>query len=267
MTTNPLALPTPPTGIRVFSGFRRAGLDREQFWQELGHSFMPGTPLMQAPLGLSAYLPAVLDPEPDQGHPDEIAIIVYASREVYDAKRDSSLSRRMYTHSHAAVFDMDRARAQFAGPLSAPTVLDRNGVTSHAWCVTDASVDWQDGATRILFLEPVGPSATFHDDVIEASGRSSASLADAGCDQVIGLCTAAYAALWVHTVAPMHAPTPSLGLVPASARVVHELTCERAYVRGDDEAGVTVTRASAFCFVFPRQLSYFVAADANHQNT
>lgn len=265
--TNPLALPTPPSAIRIFLGFRRPGLDQARFWQELGHTFMPGTPLMQAPLGLSAYVPAVLEDTPDSGHPDEVAIIVYASREVYDAKRASSLSRRMYTHSHVAVFDMERSRAQFAAPLSAPATLDHAGVTTLAWHVADGSVDWQDGETYVLFLEPSGAgSSSFADAVLAAARGTRASLAAANCDQVVGVCARNYAALWVHAREALVGVADSLALVPEEATVVHELRCERAYVRGDDEVGVSITGAAAFSFLFPRHLSYFLPAHANQAN-
>jgi hypothetical protein len=264
--TSPLALPTPPAAIRVFLGFRRPALDRARFWEELGHTFMPGTPLMQAPLGLSAYLPAVLDAAPDRGHPDEVAIIVYASREIYDAKRAASLSRRMYTHSHVAVFDMERSRAQFAAPLSAPSTLEQEGVMTRAWYVADEAVDWQDGVTYVLFLEAADPSAAFADAVLDAAHRSRALLADPGCDQVVGVCAPTYAAMWVHVREPLAGVANTLGLVPEGVTLVHQLRCDRAYVRGDDEAGVTITGATAFSFLFQRHLAYFLPEHASESD-
>src|SRR5687768_431106 len=120
MNELPVTTPVGPLSIRVFAGYQLPALTREAFYKELSDTFMPGTPFMLAPLGLSAYVPAVLDLDPAAGMPDEVAIIVYASVDAYNAARRESLQGRMYTHSHAGVFDMARSRGQFPGPTTAP---------------------------------------------------------------------------------------------------------------------------------------------------
>jgi hypothetical protein len=46
MSTSPLALPSPPDAVCVFRGHRAQRLSRADFFDVLGHTFMPGTPLM-----------------------------------------------------------------------------------------------------------------------------------------------------------------------------------------------------------------------------
>jgi len=70
MVPNSLELPAGPQAARIFFGYRAAKLTeaptdtesdrlkkRKDFFGDLGSTFMPGTPLMQAPLGLGAYVP------------------------------------------------------------------------------------------------------------------------------------------------------------------------------------------------------------------
>ena len=256
MCPSPLALPSAPDGIRTFRGFRRTGLAREDFLGELGHTFMPGTPLMQAPLGLWSYLPAVLDLSPSGAdYPDEVAIIVYLSRAVYNAKRESSLSRRMYTHSHTAVFDMGRSGGQFPTAIREPAdAAQPSG--ADAWYLFNEPVDWQDGATHIAFVTPATADDAFPAALRSSVGDASDALRQRGCDQVVALATNGYAALWMHWSTGDGQPIAALNVLPADTTVERDLECRRAVVRGDEETGVVIDGPAAFSFVFSRDLRY-----------
>jgi hypothetical protein len=211
---------------------------------------------MQAPLGLWAYLPAVLDlsnPPPD--FPDEVAIIVYVSRTVYDAKRDTSLSRRMYTHSHAAVFDMQRSMGQFPTPIGQPAVA-ANDPGADTWYLFDDPVDWQDGYTRIAFVTPPSGDPGFPAALRNSIRAAQGALSGDGCDQVVALATSTYAALWMHWPQRIPPALSKLQVLPADTTIERDLLCARALVRGDSEAGVHVDGPAAFSFVFARDLQY-----------
>lgn len=256
MTANPLAWPVSPGGIRVFRGRKRPDVDRDRFFRELGHTFMPGTPLMQAPLGLSAYLPAVIDPGAgDADLPDEVAIIVYVAREVYEQKRTTSLSRRMYTHSHEAVFDMRASKAAFSEPIAAYIGLDRIPDDGVAWHLRQVPIDWQDGRTTVYILRPRA-GEVLSGSLIKKIHDSGEALAGIGWDQVVGAVTGTYAALWVHGGVASDIASLRRELLPANVTVTRELECRAAPVRGDTESGVTITGPAAFSFVFSRDLSY-----------
>lgn len=254
---NSLALPVPADAARVFCGYRRAGMAREDFLRELSRTFMPGTPLMQAPLGLAAYLPAVIDFESGVDVPDEVALIVYASQAVYQAKRETSLSRRMYTHSHVAVFDMQRSRAAFPGSLATPQPLNSPGDT-FAWYLLDGRVDWQDGHTRFVLIEQGGDGADMHASTLGVIGSARQALTDRGFDQVVGLTAPTFAALWLHAPSLHEEPLTALGIVPAGGAVLRDLQCQTPYVVGDSDDGVTLTGPAAFSFRFSRHLEHFV---------
>jgi hypothetical protein len=256
MPISPLALPSPPDAVCVFRGHRAQRLSQAQFFDELGHTFMPGTPLMQAPHALAGYAPAVLDhPDPPKGYPDEIAIVAYASREIYDAQHTSSLSRRMYTETHWSVFDMVRSTATF------PVSIEDNPAddADTPWYLFDTPIDWQDGGTRVAFITPAAPDAGFP-AALRASARAAApTVHERGCDQVIAVATPDYAAMWMHTSTPPSAPLADLQLLPAGSVVTRELVCKRQYMRGDDDCGVKISGAAAFSFIFSRDLQYFAA--------
>ncbi|HEU4455807.1 MAG TPA: hypothetical protein VFR81_22270 [Longimicrobium sp.] len=249
------SLPVGPQSIRVFAGSRLPSLDREAFFKELGETFMPGTPFILAPLGLAAYVPAAPDFEPDTGLPDELALIVYASLDVYRAARQGSITGRMYTHSHAALFDMTRSRGQFPGPPSAP---DRLPVDDRwCWYLHDTPIEWQDGATRLLILRGRPPSGSLQEALLQATTARAEDLAAAGVDQVIALATPDYAALWLHSPGPVDAAPSALGIVPAGVEVVRDLVAAPAAIRSGSDS-VAITGPAAFSFRFVRDLRFFL---------
>jgi hypothetical protein len=270
MQRDTLDLPVPADAARVFFGLRAAALTpsqgdddaakakkREDFFRELGNTFMPGTPLMQAPLGLSAYLPAVIDPPEGSGLPDEVAIIVYASRAIYDSFRNTSLSRRMYTRSHAAVFDMGRAAAVFPNPVAAPATGTFEGQEAHFAYMSDSATDWQSGYAKVLFIVPAAGTEGFAQDMLARVAAAKGSAADEGIDQIVIGVTDSFAALWVHSASPLAAPAEELDLLPANAELMRNLDAQPSMVVGDTEQGEAITGPCAFTFRFSRHLQFF----------
>jgi hypothetical protein len=272
MARSTVELPVGPLGIRLFIGYRapaftvQPGDDdatrekkRTDFFNELGSTFMPGTPVMQAPLGLAAYIPAVLDTDPDSDLPDEVAAIVYASRAIYDRLRETSLSRRIYTRSHVAVFDMARSVAQFPQSLSSPTVVQANGSTYHfTFLARDAQVDWQAGSVRVVFLTTASPGTAFQAEMLRRLGGSASAATAAGIDQILMLSGDGFAALWFHSESPVGDSLQRLDLLPAGATVTRNLEAVQIPVTGDSSPGVPVVGAMAITFRFERKLDLFI---------
>jgi hypothetical protein len=231
---------------------------RKDFFNELGSAFMPGTPVMQAPLGLAAYVPGILDTEPGSSLPDEVAAIVYASRSVYDQFRETSLSRRIYTRSHIAVFDMNRSIAQFPQSLSSPAIVQANGSPHHfTFLAPEAQVDWQAGFVRIAFLTPETPGAAFQADLLRRLDACTSAAAQVGIDQVLMASADGFAALWFHSDMPAPNALHRLDLVPQGATVLRDLEAVQVPVAGDFSPGVSVTGAMAITFRFERKLDLF----------
>jgi hypothetical protein len=255
MSHLPVTTPVGPQSIRVFAGYRLPTLTREAFFKELGDTFMPGTPCMLAPLGLCAYVAAALDFNDGSGMPDEVALIVYASLDAYNAARQKSLQGRMYTHSHAGVFDMARSRGQFPGTLDEPNKLPT--VDRWSWYLFDRPVDWQVGSTRLLFITGKPTLGTMQDSLLRATRDASAAFEAAGVDQVIGVAAVDYAAIWIHGTALQQIDPAETGLVPAGVKIARDLMAVPVPMPTGVE-GVTIANPAAFSFRFVRELRYFL---------
>lgn len=255
MTSVPFQLPVGPQSIRVFAGYRLPSLTREAFFKELSETFMPGTPYMLAPLGLAAYLSAVIDLDPATGLPDEVALIVYSSLEAYNNARQNSLQGRMYTHSHAGVFDMGKSRGQWPGPVAAPDKLANSDRWS--WFAFDRAIEWQDGSTRVVFLSGSPSQGGLQQTLLTSTQSSSGTLTAAGVDQAIFLAASNYAAIWLHGPEPVTFDLTAAGFVPNGAQIARDLEAVLVPMPTGIE-GPTVTGPAAFSFRFVRDLRFFL---------
>lgn len=258
MSDVPISLPVGPTIVRVFCGYRLNTTTREDFFRELGTTFMPGTPYMQAPLGLNAYTPAVLDLPHEDGIPEEVALIVYASMKQYLEARANSLRRRIYTHSHAAVFNMRApgGGGQFPGPDSAPTTRD-----DRLCCyLFENKIDWQDGETRLLFITPRTPSEEFRADFIHRAVGAREALTKTGIDQAIALATPKFGAIWLHATDAVPVPENTYDLLEDGAELTRDLVATTIPMPNLQE-GVEISGASMFCFRFERNIALHLTRD------
>jgi hypothetical protein len=253
--SNPISTPIGPGSVRVFAGYRLPTLSREDFFRELGQTFMPGTPCMLAPLGLAAYLPVVLDPEAGSGLPDEAALIVYASLDAYAAARRNSLEGRMYTHSHAGVFDMASSRGQWPGAPAAP---DRQaGSERWSWYAFDRAVEWQQGSTRVLCLRATSGRAGLQPDLHALSAQHLVRLTEAGADQAIFLAAPGYAVIWIHGPTPEATQVAPAHFLPEGTSLTRDLLATPVPMPTRSE-GVEVSGPGAYSFRFVRELRHFL---------
>jgi hypothetical protein len=253
MVTNlPVEMPIGPASTRVFVGYKLPQLSREEFFDELGKTFMPGTPYMQAPLGLNAYVPAVLDPTAGEGLPDELALIVYSSLEQYLHARKTSLRRRVYTHAHVAVFDMaaEGGGGQFPGSVASP---DLKGAR-HCWTVFDTPTDWQAGTTQLLVATPTDAGTGSPEELREYTAKNAGAVRSSGVQQIVCVATPGFAALWVYSRQPVDAPSRSL-FSPSYATLARHLEASPVPMPTLTE-GVEISGASMFTFRFVRELRF-----------
>jgi hypothetical protein len=164
----------------------------------------------------------------------------------------------MYTHSHVAVFDMQRSVAQFPGSLDAPaTSAGTDGEHLYAALFPDRSIDWQFGAARVLFVVPPAPAEGFKVGALAAVAAMAAHPDVARIDQVLVTSCDRFAALWLHGPQPFELPADNFGLVPASCHLLRNLPVQTASVIGDSERGLSVSGPAAFSFRFERRLELF----------
>lgn len=253
-------IPVGTDAIRVFCGNRnKSALSKEEFFEQLGKTFMPGTPYMLKPLGLSAYLPAILDLDESLNLPEEVALIVYSDIDQYMDARSNSLRRRIYSHSHAGVFDLQRSKGQFPGAPKEPNNLTMpDGGSRYCFALTQKHVDWQNGNTQVLFYfrEP-GSSEDVFGRVSEKVVNHKEDLEKLDIDQVIVVGTTDYTAVWLHQdgIASME----ECGELLRSDNVVlgRSLLSEIVVMKDMTET-VELTRAAALNFRFVREGKYFL---------
>lgn len=130
----------PYNSVRVWRGFKGQGLSWQQFCQKLGGVFIPTTPQIQEPLGLSAYLPTVLPEEKPACLPDEVALVFYSSQDDY-RKTFSTTAGRAYGFLHSAAFDFSCRRSHSGFPAAFTGEL----MPDKPYALFTNSCNWQEG--------------------------------------------------------------------------------------------------------------------------
>jgi hypothetical protein len=141
-----LGIPVRPDSVRVWRGYSLESPPRNKFHEKLRTTFIPGTPQFQAPLGLTAYLPAVLPTDVPNGVPDEIALVFYESQQDYNAAKDT-IAGRAYADLHGTVFSFTSPRRSTSDwPVIFSGALERE----KPYFLFDKNVDWQLGHVNVL---------------------------------------------------------------------------------------------------------------------
>lgn len=186
-----------PDSLRVSYFYRALAFknDRAGFRRTLGTLFIPSWTQLTAPLGLTAYVPSV-PPQTDASPqiPDEIAIVFFESKEVYNAIRRTTAGRLCGKTLHGSVFawqeDPSPLRKSGSGFPSRMPDLDEgtlafqpernqkahaNNAAGHTgYYLFDNEADWHYGATRVF----VGarPKTTGADDYLRTVHQAFAEL-------------------------------------------------------------------------------------------
>ncbi len=153
-----------PDGIRVWRGYRSKTFvdNRTGFDEKIKSIFVPHTAQQMFPLGLQSYFPALL---PDSrvmkstdGRndaflilPDEIALVVYPSKQMYDQAVTSSVAGRAYSMLHWPMFSS--GEAPIPKSLSGPPVpWKENWEFDEPLTLVNNAIDWQTGTTEAILL-------------------------------------------------------------------------------------------------------------------
>jgi hypothetical protein len=241
-----------PTGLRVFFGFRHPDLTQERFQQELGRTFMPGTPYMLQPLGLAAYLAAAVPEQEGVPCPHEVALIAYRSPEDYRRIMNDTLRGRVYAQSHGGVYQRGRSRAAF------PTALDP-AADAIAFFLWNRPTDWQDGETSIHFGTKRDSSQTPEEFRKTVRGQVTAaadSIAASGIDQCVSALSEEFVVLWTHRSSA--GPAFDLSATIPSAKTVYSSAMQRVICR-EEPPPVAIAGPVAFNFIFLRDERWFLS--------
>lgn len=138
------SVPVAPDSVRVFRGFRRQDRTEEFFFAKLGSIFCPGTVQIQAPIGLTAYLPSVMPPEKHPLAPDEVAIVFYEYPNAYHEAKET-VGGRAYSDLHQLVFDLPTASKS-----GFPELYRGEVATNGRYHLFEEHVDWQHGYVNVF---------------------------------------------------------------------------------------------------------------------
>jgi hypothetical protein len=198
-------IPVPPDSVRVWCGYRLGSLSPTAFVEKLGTIFIPGTEMIQAPLGLTAYLPTVLPQSKPEGLPDEVALVFYGRQKDYtDAKK--TVGGRAYSDMHALVFDLGRSISGFPDLFGG--MVKPNG----RYHLFKKKVDWQQARTTVFVgARGTESQANFRNHVVsEMSGLQNAP--PGGLDGAIFAFALDYVVLWQHWQTARKPTRPALPL-------------------------------------------------------
>ena len=131
-----------PDAIQVWRGVRAAGLDAPELRRALGEVLLPAAVQTQAPLGLAACLTAVLPDDRPAHVPDEVALLVYESREAWDRTSETTAGR-IWPRLRGALFGPE-SQSGFAQKLDAALEPDR------PYFLFADEADWLPGLTKVL---------------------------------------------------------------------------------------------------------------------
>lgn len=190
-----LGIPVRPDSVRVWRGYSLESPPRSKFHEKLRTTFIPGTPQFQAPLGLTAYLPAVLPTDVPDGLPDEIALVFYESPQDYNEAKDT-IAGRAYADLHGTVFSFtDPRRSTSDWPLIFSGGLERE----KPYYLFDKNVDWQSGHVNVLVASRAESSTQdqFLNNVTTGVTEIQAATLP-GLDGAIVVVASDYFAYWEH---------------------------------------------------------------------
>lgn len=162
-----------PDSLRVSYFYRALEFknDRAGFRRTLGTLFIPSWTQLTAPLGLTAYVPSV-PPRTDASPqiPDEIAIVFFESKEVYNTIKRKTAGRLCGKTLHSSVFawredpsplrksssgfpsrmpDLDEGTLEFQPERNRNAYANREaGYTGYY--LFDNEADWHYGTTRVF---------------------------------------------------------------------------------------------------------------------
>lgn len=187
----------PPDSLRVSYFYRAMAFknDRAGFRRTLGTLFIPCWTQLTAPLGLTAYVPTV-PPQTDASPqiPDEIAIVFFESKKVYNDIRKKTAGRLCGKTLHGSVFawnedpsPLRKSSSGFPSRMPDPgegtlAFQTQRNAKAHAentagntgYYLFDNEADWHYGATRVF----VGarPKTFGTDDFLHTAQQAFANL-------------------------------------------------------------------------------------------
>lgn len=181
-----------PGAAHVLRAWRNASVPYADLRARLGSLILPAAVGLQAPLGLTACLAALLPETKPAGIPDYIALACFENREVQTRSLESAAGRANEALSHD-VFDRTRGGSGFPSPFAGTLTA---GQSVH---LLTGEADWQQGRTQVF--AGARPEATSPEAFLAALARAAQSLQAApppGLDGAIVCAAEGHVIWWQH---------------------------------------------------------------------
>lgn len=202
-------VPVLPHSVRVWTGFRLGSLNQQKFLDKLGSFFMPGTVQIQAPKGLTAYLPSVMPKHIPKGTPDEIALVFYEYPDAYDEAK-LTVGGRTYSDVHGVAFDLGISLSGF------PSKFEGSFETDGRYYLFDEQVDWQKGFVQVFMGVREGDDKAAYLDSVAAFASSVQAQHGDGIDGAVIAGSSFYTVYWEHWT---DADSARKSLIPELAKI------------------------------------------------
>jgi|APMI01.1.fsa_nt_gi hypothetical protein len=135
--------------VRVWLARRKEGMAQDEFLKMLRGEFVPITVQWLTPLGLQAYFPTLVPENPKrQTDPHEIALVFYASTEIYDTSRLTTTGR-LYGKAHSLLFETGMSKG-WPKPWTAG-ISTALGSAFHS-PTPSGGIDWNQGQVAVFML-------------------------------------------------------------------------------------------------------------------
>lgn len=182
---------------RFWRGMKLDELKQDAYMEKMSKTFVPAAPKTHAKNGLVSYTVAF----PKKNHsaviPDEIALIAYESKEVYDRAK-ATPEGQAYSDLHWTVFKKDASRSEV--PVVFSDVNPETLESGKAYDMINKPIDWQSGYT-VAFIGERKKSVAREDFLEELTKHvlnARDSFKDHGFDGYLVLGTEDYEIAFIH---------------------------------------------------------------------
>ena len=146
----------PPQMFRFWRGYKQPDVDAAEFRDKLNRVLIPELDAIGSGKGLSSYLPVLMPHDKQAVIPDEVAMIQYASEEMYDAIR-STVRGEKYGPMHFSPGLFARERDGFKSSSLVAEKWQGSTATNRAYILNGENTNWQKG--RTIFRSIVKPES------------------------------------------------------------------------------------------------------------
>lgn len=134
---------------RFYRGYKKADVSDQDFVRIMNERFVPAAAATHQKNGLVAYMPAMLpnvSVRLQDALPDEVAIVAYESKEVYDLAK-ATPEGQVYAEMHNELFT-PTSKSLVPLPMTSDTT---ELVADTAYDMINLPIDWQRGVTTFYF--------------------------------------------------------------------------------------------------------------------